>query len=90
MCNIAFGGLSSGLDTGSIIQQLLALESRPINLLNAQRETLRSQQDAYKDLNTRINGLENAAFELTKVSSLLASPTPLTKTHSWLPPQPTP
>lgn len=71
MGNIAFGGLSSGLDTGSIIQQLLALESRPINLLNAQRETLRSQQDAYKDLNTRINGLENAAFELTKVSSLL-------------------
>lgn len=71
MGNIAFGGLASGLDTASIIQQLLALESRPINLLNTQRETLRSQQDAYKDLNTRINGLENAAFELTKISSLL-------------------
>lgn len=71
MGNIAFGGLSSGLDTGAIIQQLLALESRPVNLLNTQRETLRSQQSAYKDLNTRISGLENAAFELTQVSSLL-------------------
>jgi flagellar hook-associated protein 2 len=71
MGNIAFGGLSSGLDTGSIIKQLLALESRPVNLLNTQRETLLSQQSAYKDLNTRISGLENAAFELTQVSSLL-------------------
>lgn len=71
MGNIAFGGLSSGLDTGAIIQQLLALESRPVNLLNTQRETLRSQQSAYKDLNTRISGLENATFELTQVSSLL-------------------
>lgn len=71
MGNVAFGGLSSGLDTGSIIKQLLALESRPIKLLGVQRETLRSQQSAYKDLNTRISGLENAAFGLTQVSSLL-------------------
>lgn len=71
MGNVAFGGLSSGLDTGAIIQQLLSLESRPITLLNTQRENLLSKQSAYKDLNTRISGLENAAFELTQVSSLL-------------------
>lgn len=84
MGNIAFGGLASGLDTGSIIQQLIALESRPINLLNTQRETLRSQQDAYKDLNTRINGLENAAFELTKISSLLGRQANSSNTNTLL------
>ncbi len=70
MGNIAFGGLASGLDTSAIIQQLVNLESRPINFLNAQREDLRTQQDAYKDLNTRLSALENAAFDLTKISTL--------------------
>lgn len=71
MSNISFGGLASGLDTSSLIQQLLSIESRPITLLSRQRATLLSQSDAYKDLNTRFNGLKNAAFELTKISSLV-------------------
>ncbi|PKL74599.1 MAG: hypothetical protein CVV27_19655, partial [Candidatus Melainabacteria bacterium HGW-Melainabacteria-1] len=48
---ISFGGLASGLDTNGIINQLIAIESRPLTLLSAQRSTLLGRMDAYKDLN---------------------------------------
>lgn len=72
MGNINFGGLASGLDTSSIIQQLLSIESRPITFLSQQKSTLEQQSTAYKDLNTRLSALESAAFELTTLSSLVA------------------
>lgn len=71
MSSISFGGLVSGLDTDSIIQQLISIESRPLVLLSKQRSAYQSQIDAYKDLNTRINALENKAFALTQLSNLL-------------------
>jgi len=71
MGNISFGGLSSGLDTQSIIEQLLRIESRPLNLVTQQRERLQKQSEAYKDLNTRLIALESAAFELTQLGSLV-------------------
>lgn len=72
MPNISFGGLASGLDSQALIQQLLSIESRPITLLNQKRGTLQSQGAAYKDLNTRFSALETAAFDLSKISSLVA------------------
>lgn len=70
MGNISFGGLASGLDSQSIIQQLMTLESRPLNLLNTQRSRLEQQNEAYRTLNTRISALENAAFELTQLGNV--------------------
>lgn len=70
MGNISFGGLASGLDSQSIIQQLMALESRPLNLLNTQRTRLEQQNEAYRTLNTRVSALENAAFELTQLGNV--------------------
>lgn len=71
MAGISFGGLASGLDTNSIVQQLLAVESRPITLLTDQKTTLQNRASAFKDLNTRLSALENAAFELTKISNII-------------------
>lgn len=70
MGNISFGGLASGLDSQSIIQQLMTLESRPLNLLSSQRTRLEQQNEAYRTLNTRISALENAAFELTQLGNV--------------------
>lgn len=72
MGNISFGGLASGLDTTSIIQQLISLESRPITLLTQQQSTLQTESSAYRDLNTKISALDSAAFDLTQVSNLVA------------------
>jgi len=46
MSVISFGGLASGLDTGSIIAQLLAVRSQPMYRLQAQNDLYESQQKA--------------------------------------------
>lgn len=69
---ISFGGLISGLDTQKLIQQLTAIEARPISLLTKQKSTLQSQFDAFKDLNTRLASLEEKAFSLTQFSNVFA------------------
>ncbi|MEO0631415.1 MAG: flagellar cap protein FliD N-terminal domain-containing protein, partial [Planctomycetota bacterium] len=54
-------GLVSGIDTASLIQQLLAVESRPQQLAQVRLAQLQSQQAAFLDINTRLGGLQSAA-----------------------------
>jgi flagellar hook-associated protein 2 len=84
MSAISFGGLASGLNTDSIIQQLISVESRPLGLLSSQRTNYQSQADAYKDLNTRLSALESKAFSLTQLSSLVARKATSSKSESLL------
>jgi flagellar hook-associated protein 2 len=51
---ITVGGLATGLDTNSIISQLVALESQPLNDLQSQRADVVAQQSAFQTLNTKI------------------------------------
>lgn len=84
MSSISFGGLASGLNTDSIIQQLISIESRPLGLLSSQRTAYQSQVSAYKDLNTRLSALESKAFSLTQISSLIARKASSSKSESLL------
>ena len=54
-------GLVSGIDTSSLIQQLLSIESRPRALAQVRLTQLQSQQAAFLDINTRLGGLQTAA-----------------------------
>ena len=54
-------GLISGIDTNSIIQQLLAIEARPKQLAQRRVIQLQSQQASLIDLNSRLSGLKSAA-----------------------------
>ena len=54
-------GLFSGIDTNSLIEQLLAIESRPKVLAQTRLIQLQSQQAAYLDINTRLSAIENLA-----------------------------
>ncbi|MEO0513188.1 MAG: flagellar filament capping protein FliD [Planctomycetota bacterium] len=54
-------GIFSGIDTGSLIQQLIALESRPRDLAAQRVVTLSTQQAAFLSLNAGMNALENVA-----------------------------
>lgn len=74
---ISFSGLSSGLDTDSIIRQLGALERRPIQRLQRQQAMLQAQKAAYEQFRNQVTGLTTAlsafnlpnAFEAVKASS---------------------
>ncbi|MEM8757985.1 MAG: flagellar filament capping protein FliD [Planctomycetota bacterium] len=54
-------GIFSGIDTASLIEQLIQLESRPRALAQIRLTQLQTQQAAYLDINTRLGSLRSAA-----------------------------
>ncbi|MBO6513838.1 MAG: flagellar filament capping protein FliD [Phycisphaerales bacterium] len=54
-------GLFSGIDSGSLIEQLLQIESRPKVLAQTRLIQLQGQQAAYLDINTRLSAIQNLA-----------------------------
>lgn len=57
-------GLASGLDTARIIQQLLSLEARPRVLAQQRLSTIKVQQSAYLDINSRLQNLRSMVSSL--------------------------
>lgn len=54
-------GIFSGIDTQSLINQLIAIEARPRDLANQRILALSSQQAAYLNIASSVNSLENIA-----------------------------
>jgi len=64
-------GLVSGLDTASIIQQLMSIERRPITLLENQMAEAELQKNAFGTINTSLLALKTAADELSRETTWL-------------------
>lgn len=58
------GGLASGIDTDSIIKQLMQVERQPLDRMFQKKQTLEWQRDAYREVNTMFTALERSAFSL--------------------------
>lgn len=69
MASLSIGGLISGLDTDSLIAQIMAIERKPILALQDKRTKLQSQADAWRDINTRLYSLQNKAYDLKQAYS---------------------
>lgn len=54
-------GLFSGIDTGSLIDQLLSIAARPRQLVEQRMIQLQVKQSAYLDINTSLNALKTSA-----------------------------
>lgn len=65
---ISVGGLASGLDTESIVSQLVALERKPITNLQKKEANYQVQLTAYGTLQGTLSSLNTAASALDKVS----------------------
>ncbi len=61
---LSVDGLLSGLDTTSIIAQLMALERRPVQLKELEQATLADKRTAWQEINTKLLALETAAQKL--------------------------
>jgi len=64
MSTFTVSGLSSGIDTESLIQQLLQIERIPLNRLEEKKTAAEQKQAAYTDLASKIEALESAADKL--------------------------
>jgi flagellar hook-associated protein 2 len=62
------GGLASGLDTNSIIDQLMAVERQPRTRLDQQASLITARQSALADFQSRLRAVEAAAKDLRSVT----------------------
>ncbi|MGN6577206.1 MAG: flagellar filament capping protein FliD [Nocardioides sp.] len=69
MANASVSGLVSGLDTASIINQLIQLESRPQSMLKTRMSTEQREVTALQTLNAKIAGVATKAADLAKVAA---------------------
>jgi flagellar hook-associated protein 2 len=67
--NLKLGGLASGLDTETLIKQLMSLERRPIALMEQRQSQLITRANAWRDINSRLLTLQNRMADLTSISA---------------------
>jgi flagellar hook-associated protein 2 len=63
-------GIASGLDTDAIIKQLMQAKRIPIDKMKQQQTKLEWQRDAYRDMNTSLSQLRDAASKMRYVSAI--------------------
>jgi flagellar hook-associated protein 2 len=65
VAGLALSGLASGVDTSSIVDQLMALERQSITRLNYRQSAVTGQQSALKDVASKLSALKTAAQNLS-------------------------
>jgi len=73
MAEITFGGLATGLPTDDIVSQLMALERRPLDRLEAQKEAETTRLMAFKQLDGRLDALREAVSDMNITSEVRVS-----------------
>ncbi len=62
--SLALGGLASGVDTSTVVEQLMTIERQGSLRLQLQQKQAQARQDALKDISTRLKNLNTAAADL--------------------------
>ena len=57
-------GLVSGINTGQIIDELMSLESQPVQLIQTRIDSANNQMQAYNDLETQLSSLHSLGLSL--------------------------
>ncbi|MEO1062695.1 MAG: flagellar filament capping protein FliD [Actinomycetota bacterium] len=63
-----FGGIASGLDTNSIVDQLIQIERNPIVLMQQRQATFQSRADAWSSISTQMSSLRSSIDSLRDMS----------------------
>ncbi len=66
-------GLISGINTGAIVDELMSIESQPVQVLQSQLDTTSAQQDAYTALATQLGSLQTIGQTLENPQTFQAA-----------------
>ncbi|MBI4733244.1 MAG: flagellar filament capping protein FliD [Rubrobacteridae bacterium] len=72
MSDFRIGGLASGIDTNSLIEQLMAIERRSSQLLQTKKQTTGWKKDLWGDVKGILKDLDTSVEALLKRSTMLA------------------
>ena len=64
MAGVSFGGLASGLDTNSIITQLMSIERNKIAKQNLRTKAIEAEASGLRDVQTKLRALKSASEAL--------------------------
>lgn len=67
--NIKLSGLVSGLETDTIINQLMKIERSPLDKLNQQKTKISWKREAYREVNTSLSNIQTLVNKLRFSSS---------------------
>lgn len=62
--SIRFGGIASGLDTESIVSQMMRIERLKVDRQLQEKQVLQWKRNDYRQINTQLLSLRNASFDL--------------------------
>lgn len=79
MANMRISGLASGMDTEQMIKDLMKAESVKLDRAKQSQTQIQWQQDAYRELMTKIKDLHSKYFDLLSPSSNLSSSSSFSK-----------
>jgi flagellar hook-associated protein 2 len=65
VAGLSLSGLASGVDTASIVEQLMALERQSVTRLGYRQSAVTGQQTALKDIASKLSALKSAAADLS-------------------------
>ena len=65
---ITFSGLATGLDTNSIVSELMSLERQPLIRMEADKTWLNNRLDAYSIFDTKLNNFLASVKDLDATS----------------------
>src|SRR5438477_2254510 len=65
--SVNFSGLSTGIDTESIIQQMLAVDKRPEDLMKNDAARIQQKQQAYATVSAQLLSLQASASVLDNI-----------------------
>lgn len=71
LAGISFSGLASGLDSKAIISALMAVERRPIQALQAKKQTFQKQKNLFNTLEGLLEKLRDKADAVRKSTNFL-------------------
>ncbi len=83
MAEITFGGLATGLPTDDIVTKLMALQRRPLDRLESEKEYEATRLKAYAQLNTRLEDLRKAIDAMNLTSEVRTTKANLSSTSAF-------
>ncbi|HNS20119.1 MAG TPA: flagellar filament capping protein FliD [Sedimentisphaerales bacterium] len=72
MGELRLSGLSTGIDTTTLVKQLMAIEQKRLNLYKTRQETYTERKEALSELKTKLEALQNATEKLSNSGDLRA------------------
>ena len=83
MSGLRLTGLASGLDSDSVVEQLMALERQPRTRTARQQVGVQARQDSLRQIDSKLTALKLAAGDLRSALVWLPSQTTSSPSASW-------